>query len=97
MWADYGDGYQVKQWISKSITAALFACAILHATSTVLSAQSEHQSLGIFDGHSDVGTVLHPGNVIYDAAHGTYSITGSGENLWLGKDAFQFLWKKAIG
>jgi WD40 repeat protein len=41
--------------------------------------------------------VLHPGSVDYDAAKKTYTITGSGENMWLAADAFQFAWKKLSG
>ena len=36
-------------------------------------------SPGIFEAHGDVGTVLHPGSVEYDAAKQTYTIAGSGE------------------
>ena len=54
-------------------------------------------STGIFEGHGDVGTTLHPGSVAFDPARGTYAIAGSGENMWLAKDAFQFAWKKASG
>jgi TolB protein len=53
--------------------------------------------VGIFESHSDVGTVLHAGSVDYDAGKKTYTIGGSGENMWLGKDAFQFVWKKISG
>src|SRR5216683_7354567 len=53
--------------------------------------------VGIFENHGDVGTVLHPGSVEYDAAKASYSISGSGENMWLGSDAFQFAWKKMSG
>ena len=62
-----------------------------------VSAQSANAPVGIFESHSDVGTVLHKGSVDYDAANKTYTITGSGENMWLGKDAFQFVWKKMSG
>jgi hypothetical protein len=44
-----------------------------------------------------VGAVLHPGSVEYDAAAGSYTVTGSGENMWFAADAFQFLWKKVSG
>jgi TolB protein len=54
-------------------------------------------SLGIFEGHNDVGTVLHPGSVDYDASKRTYTISGSGDNMWLATDAFQFAWKKLSG
>jgi len=55
------------------------------------------QPLGIFEDHTDVGTVLHPGSVEYDASKQTYTIAGSGENMWFGTDAFQFAWKKVSG
>src|SRR5260370_30305989 len=53
--------------------------------------------VGIFESHSDVGTVLHEGSVEYDAAKGSYTIAGSGENMWSAHDAFQFVWKKVSG
>ena len=52
---------------------------------------------GIFDDHVDVGTVLHPGSVEYDPSKQTYTLTGSGENMWFTADAFQFVWKKVSG
>ena len=51
----------------------------------------------MFPGHQDVGEVLHPGSVDHDAAKRTYTIAGSGENMWATKDAFHFAWKKASG
>ena len=53
--------------------------------------------LGVFEEHGDVGTVLHPGSVEYDASTETYTLTGSGENMWFAADAFQFVWKKISG
>jgi len=60
-------------------------------------AQSANGPVGIFETHGDVGTVLHAGSVDYDAAKHTYTISGSGENMWLAADAFQFVWKKVSG
>src|SRR5579863_9011434 len=60
------------------------------------AAQSQ-SAVGIFENHSDVGTVFHPGAVDYDSAKQTYTITGSGENMWSVADAFQFAWKKMSG
>ncbi len=62
----------------------------------VLLAHAQAPS-GLFESHSDVGTVLHPGSVQYDAAAGTYTVSGSGENMWAAADAFQFVWKKVSG
>jgi TolB protein len=54
-------------------------------------------SLGIFESHVDVGTVLHPGSASYDASKNIYTLTASGENMWSTADAFQFTWKKISG
>ncbi|MGH9543592.1 MAG: TolB family protein [Terriglobales bacterium] len=53
--------------------------------------------LGLFEDHADVGTVLHPGTVEYDPSTESYTLTGSGENMWFTADAFQFVWKKVSG
>jgi TolB protein len=54
-------------------------------------------TVGIFEGHADVGTVLHAGSTTYDASKGTYTVTGSGNNMWIAEDDFQFAWKKMSG
>jgi hypothetical protein len=41
--------------------------------------------------------VLHPGSAQFDAAKGTYTIAGSGENMWFGIDDFHYAWKKVSG
>ncbi len=60
-------------------------------------AQTAGASLGVFESHSDVGTVLHPGSVEYDGSKQTYTVSGSGENMWAVADAFQFVWKRVSG
>jgi hypothetical protein len=77
------------------ISSVLTLTCILVIFAAQLFGQSA--SLGIFEDHSDVGTVLHAGSVDYDAAEHTYTIAGSGENMWLATDAFQFVWKKVSG
>ena len=62
-----------------------------------LDARPGTETLGIFEGHGDVGTVLHPGSVDYDAGKQSYTIAGSGENMWFAVDAFHFVWKKVSG
>lgn len=62
---------------------------------TALAAQA--QQVGIFEDHKDVGTVLHAGSAQYDSAKQTYTITGSGENMWFAEDDFHFVWKKVSG
>jgi len=65
-----------------------------YLVSDSLWAQAPAAAIGLFEGRTDVGTILHPGSVNYDPAIKTYTITGSGENMWLAVDAFQFVWKK---
>ena len=76
-------------------TLARVLWAFLLAASSAF-AQSPNK-LGPFEGNSDVGTVLHAGSAVFDASSGTYTIAGSGENMWFGSDAFHFVWAKASG
>jgi TolB protein len=62
-----------------------------------LAAQSASAPIGIFQNHADIGTVLHTGSAQYDAARGTYTLTGSGDNMWFTADAFRFAWKQVFG
>ncbi len=59
-----------------------------------LALRSDSSSIGLFEDHTDIGTVLHPGSADYDAASNTYTLTGSGENMWFATDDFHFMWKK---
>ncbi len=58
---------------------------------------AQSTAIGIFEGHGDVGSVLHAGSVGSDAAKNSYTLTGSGENMWFTHDHFQFAWKKMSG
>ncbi len=64
---------------------------------TTLCPIAAQAQLGLFAGDGDVGTVLHPGSASFDAAKHIYTITGSGENMWFGADAFHFVWTKMSG
>jgi TolB protein len=57
-------------------------------------AQSGSELIGEFEGQIDVGQVLHPGSATFDPAGRTYTLTGSGENMWFATDEFHFVWKK---
>lgn len=62
-----------------------------------LSALSQQNSVGIFEGHSDVGENVKPGSAIYIPQTQHYVITGAGYNIWGDHDEFHFLWKKMKG
>jgi hypothetical protein len=67
------------------------------AGAAVLATNGDDPPLGIFEGHGDVGMVQHAGSVAFDAAARTYTVAGSGENMWSAKDTFHFVWKKMTG
>jgi hypothetical protein len=78
------------------MTRTLHLAALLAILPPAAPAQSP-AGLGIFENHADVGAVLHAGATEYDATRRTYTLSGSGENMWFASDAFQFAWKKVSG
>jgi TolB protein len=87
----------VKLRVRQAVVHRLFGILILIGLGCGTNAQTSAQKLGVFEAGGDVGAVLHAGSVEYDAAKRTYTIAGSGENMWFGKDAYQFVWKKMSG
>src|SRR5271156_5058170 len=53
--------------------------------------------VGIFQGQSDVGSVVPTGTAIYDAPADRYALTSAGANTWYHVDGFHFLWTKTSG
>src|ERR1043166_3276078 len=54
-------------------------------------------SVGIFDGQTDVGHVRRAGSTSYDPRRQSYTIAGSGQNMWGDHDDFHFVWKRMTG
>ena len=54
-------------------------------------------SVGIFEGHGDVGMNVKPGSATFIPATGQYVISGAGYNVWADHDEFQYVWKKLKG
>jgi len=82
----------------KILPALLSICfAVFILSTTALANAQTSPSLGIFQSHADIGTVLHPGSAQYDASQHAYTLIGSGENMWYTSDAFQFVWKQVSG
>ena len=79
-------------WLSA--TAVVFSFSLLPVAGL---AQQPPSGVGIFAEHADVGVVAHRGSSEYDASSQTYTLTGSGENMWGAADNFQFAWKKMAG
>jgi TolB protein len=55
------------------------------------------QELGPFTVKTDVGNPRLKGSTTYDLADQTFTMTGSGENIWNRKDEFKFAFRKMTG
>jgi TolB protein len=82
---------------NRRLELAIFLAITLASITGLLSGQTPSPSLGLFQDHADIGSVLHAGTAQFDHGHRTYALTGSGENMWLTADAFQFAWKQVSG
>jgi len=70
----------------------LLGCMIF----AINSAKAQNQ-IGIFDSNSDIGNCRIEGHSEYSTEDQTYKISGSGTNMWFGKDEFQYLWTTIQG
>lgn len=61
---------------------------------TQVSGQTD---LGIFDNSADIGNAKNKGFAHYNAEDQTYTIGGSGTNMWANKDEFHYLWTTIQG
>ena len=76
----------------------LFALPVCLSLAGAASAHAQSPArLGLFEGQGDYGTILRPGSGLYDAAKDSYTVAGSGANLWFGVDDFHYVWKKVSG
>jgi Tol biopolymer transport system component len=88
------------KWVKLALAGTLPRYAPQSTAATPPARQSTAGApspIGIFEDHGDVGKVLHRGSVAYDAAGKTYTVAGSGENMWSTQDGFHYVWKKASG
>jgi TolB protein len=66
-----------------------FNCFVLILLFVTMQQSSAQQA---FNQSSDIGKVKYPGSVLFDPLSEKYTITGSGINMWYGKDEFYFVW-----
>ncbi len=78
-------------------TLRLAATALIATCAASPALAQSATPIGVLEGSTDVGTVLHAGAVKYDASQQAYTVSGSGENMWFASDAFQFVWKRVSG
>ena len=70
----------------------LLLCVL--ATSAVTA---QERPVGIFQDYTDVGNPKLAGSTQYDEATQTYTLKGSGYNIWFARDEFQYAYKKLKG
>jgi TolB protein len=76
----------------KIVASVLFLFALL-----CVPTFSQQKPVGVFEANTDVGKVTKPGSASYDATGQTYTLTGSGSNMWGNQDEFHFVWKRLKG
>jgi len=78
----------------KNSKRILIGCLIVLLGTTMGTAQNQ---IGIFDNNLDIGNCKLKGSAEYVGADQTYTLSGSGTNMWFGKDDFQYLWTTIQG
>ncbi|SOD82447.1 TolB family protein [Spirosoma fluviale] len=81
----------------KKLQINLLFCLICPLLLTSGMVMAQKQSLGVFDGHGDIGAVLKPGSAAYNPKTHEYELSGSGYNVWFDHDEFHFMWKRMKG
>ena len=60
-------------------------------------AHAQGNAVGIFQRSADIGNPKHKGSSNYDEASQSYTIKGSGYNIWFNRDEFHYLYKRMGG
>ena len=76
------------------ILIAVTALLIVLPPSTAVLSQ---QTLGVFQGRSEVGSPVVTSRATYDSDKQEYTVEGSGTNMWAGRDEFHFVWRRLRG
>ncbi len=63
----------------------------------IMASCGQQPSLGVFEENGDIGPVKNAGSAEFEGSTGTYTVSGSGTNMWGETDEFHFVWKKMSG
>ncbi|MDF2430585.1 MAG: hypothetical protein JWP44_216 [Mucilaginibacter sp.] len=89
------EGYAYsKIYLIKPQLFILLFMAMLFNTAVV---RAQNDTLGIFLHHQDIGHPKNAGSAQYDKVTHTYTLNGSGYNIWFNRDEFQYLYKPVKG
>ena len=56
-----------------------------------------NRPIGLFQGQSDIGGAVVPGDARYDPDKRKYLIDSAGYNIWYNRDEFRYVWRKMSG
>ena len=82
--------------LQRCLTGIVLVASLSNATLTTRVTTSAANPIGIFDAQADVGRARR-GSASYDERTQTYTIAGSGQNMWGDHDDFHFVWKRMTG
>lgn len=71
-------------------------CILLFIAATTFGAMKARK-IGVFEQNADIGYPKLPGSSEFDKNTKTYTLKGSGYNIWFERDEFQFLYKEING
>src|SRR5688572_30236988 len=60
-------------------------------------AAAQPKPIGIFKSNKDIGSPLNKGSAEFDEATQTYTLSGSGYNIWFERDEFNYLYNELAG
>ena len=78
----------------KITTSNVISLMVVLCYATLLTAQNK---IGIFDGNIDIGNCNIKGATEYSDEGQSYTLSGSGTNMWFGSDEFQYAWTTIQG
>lgn len=71
--------------------------ALMLASTLLTSTLAGNVPVGIFENHTDVGKPKNAGTVLYNENTQTYTLKGSGYNIWFERDEFHYAYNKIKG
>src|SRR5665647_3318073 len=82
---------ELKLTITMKYLSLVLCCFLLN------SAMAQKGTTGIFESSSDIGKPKNAGTAAYNIEDQSYSLKGSGYNIWFARDEFHYLYRKIKG
>jgi len=63
----------------------------------LLTAGVQAQKVGVLENSTDIGAVKYQGETVYDENLQSYTLSGSGKNMWFGEDELHYAFTSIQG